>query len=58
VRNGALKEVILSNAGYVKDVRTGGVPIQLPIVQDFGPEWQFIGDALEDLSWSTRPLEQ
>jgi len=36
-RDGVLKQVILSNSEYVKNVQSSGVPVQLPYVQDFVP---------------------
>jgi hypothetical protein len=57
-RNGALKQVVLSNAEYIKSVQTGGVPFQLPIAQDYAPEWSFLGDAPDDMGWSTRGWEE
>ena len=57
-RNGVLKQVILANAEYVKNVRASRVPVQLPTVQDFTQEWPFIGDAPDDVGWLNEPVAE
>jgi hypothetical protein len=37
-RDGALKQVILSNTEYIKNVRASHIPFQLLIVEDFTPD--------------------
>jgi hypothetical protein len=57
-RNGPLKEVILSNAEYIKNVRAGHIPVQLPIVEDFSSNWPQVGDPIEEVGWSVGAWEQ
>jgi hypothetical protein len=57
-RDGVLKQVIMANAAYVQHVQSSGVPIQLPDVQDFAPQWPFLGDAPNDLGWLNDPVAE
>jgi hypothetical protein len=57
-RDRVLKQVILANMEYVKNVRLGKTSVQLPTVQDFTQAWPFISNVGDNVGWLNNPVAE